>query len=342
MAIVAFVWSALVLMTPDLFKLARGEMVPGLDLLLVPPWVAFEVIVLLMVLRAGEYRRWSTITTLVLAYAATAALSAVSVTTYAIASHEIAPLADSPRACPDGLACWGTAAVIRVVIEGATAGLLIVGIWTLFYVLPAALDAARERSELRRELERAKVRATLEPHFVLNTLNAIGSLVGSDPARARELIGDLGELLRDTVRLAERDLHPTREEVAWLVRYTRILEARHQGRLEVEWNVDPVADMYMIPTLVLQPLIENAIHHGALGRAEGGTVKIAITVNAGSLRCTIRDDGPGIPADAPRVGARGLDLTRRRLACDAPGASLELVSDTCGTEAVVVVPGVVA
>lgn len=227
----------------------------------------------------------------------------------------------------DGLGPGGSAAI------GGYLGFVVVGLWGLLVLLPAAVRRERENQELRREIERSRVRAAVEPHFVLNTLNAIAGLIGEAPETARDLVGDLGDLLRDAVELAESDVQPAAAEIAWLQRYTRILAARHQGKLAFEWSIDPAATERPMPALLLQPLVENAIRHGAL--QGGGHVRIAFAIVDGALRCTVEDDGPGLPAEV-RDGARGLALTRRRLACDAPGSKLELTSTpNHGTRAVV-------
>jgi signal transduction histidine kinase len=227
--------------------------------------------------------------------------------------------------------------------NGAYMGIVMVGVWGLFMMMPQAVrearDREREHAELRREAERARVRSALEPHFVLNTLNAISGLLGEDPETARELIGDLGDLLRDVVRLSEQEVQSAASEVAWLQRYARILEARHPGKLTFEWSIDPEAASLGVPVLLLQPLLENAIYHGALRRPGGGRVRIELRRDAGALRCTIEDDGPGmaseVPSTEPRERPHGLDLTRRRLACDAPGSTLVVDSAPTGTRAVV-------
>jgi signal transduction histidine kinase len=222
--------------------------------------------------------------------------------------------------------------------KGAYLGMAMVGLWGMFMLMPRAVHDARERErerqELRRDAERARVRAALEPHFVLNTLNAISGLIGENPDMARDLVGDLGDLLRDVVQLSEQELQPAAAEVAWLQRYTRILEARHQGRLVVEWSIDPAAAAMRVPVLVLQPLLENAIQHGALQRPGGGRVRVELRVTDRRLCCTVEDDGPGMPP-GPRDDARGLALTRRRLACDAPGSTLTIESAPSGTRATV-------
>ena len=228
---------------------------------------------------------------------------------------------------------------LRRAWNGAYLGSVMIGIWGMFMLMPQAVREARERAQLQRDAERARIRSALEPHFVLNTLNAISGLVVDDPERARELVGDLGDLLRDVVRLSEEDVQPAEAELAWLQRYARIIEARHPGQVAFEWSIDPDAARLGVPVLLLQPLLENAIFHGALQRPGGGHVRIALSRRAGALRCTIEDDGPGVaPAPAPaapRDRPHGLDLTRRRLACDPPGGTLVVESSPTGTRTVV-------
>ena len=217
---------------------------------------------------------------------------------------------------------------------GAYNSLLVVGIWALVYQLPTAAaiarDQAREREALRRAAEQARLRATLEPHFVVNTLNAIAGLVHEDPDQARERIADLGDLLRDAVRLSDTTFHPLADEIRWLERYTRILVARHDGRLAVHWDLAPEARGARLPVLILQPLVENAIQHGALRRPGGGQVTIATRAAGDRWTCTIADDGPGFDA-VTRPGAQGLALTRRRLAAEWPGATMDIATGADGT-----------
>ncbi|HUJ60630.1 MAG TPA: histidine kinase [Kofleriaceae bacterium] len=277
-------------------------------------------------LALGERRALSTTRTIALAYGL-AAVSGAVLAVIALAFDRAGVLEFDPGATLLGEA-----------IKGAYLAMAMVGLWGMLVLLPRAVADARarerERADLRREIERARVRAALEPHFVLNTLNAISGLVGDDPDTARELVGDLGDLLRDVVAMAEREVQSAADEVAWLKRYARILAARHAGRLVVEWSIDPAAAAIAVPVLLLQPLVENAIQHGALQRPGGGTVKVELRVADRALRCTIEDDGPGMAPEL-RDGARGLALTRRRLACDAPGSTLVIDSAPTGTRATV-------
>lgn len=216
------------------------------------------------------------------------------------------------------------------------------GIWALAFVYPFAVEDARlralEAERLKSDADLARLRAHLEPHFLLNTLNAIAGLVTDDPRAARRLLADLGDLLRDATR--EGEMQPLGAEVEWLQRYAAILEARYDGAIAFRWDVDPHAAELEVPRLLLQPLVENAVKHGALARGEGGEVVITVELDRDDdvLRCTVFDNGPGI-GDAPaRSGAFGLDAVRRRLSLKDSRATLAIDSSPEGTRAVVAWP----
>jgi hypothetical protein len=204
------------------------------------------------------------------------------------------------------------------------------GFWALLVELPRRIGAERrlehERLALRQEAELAHIRAALEPHFVLNTLNTIAGLVTEEPTEARDLIATLGDLLRDIMHESRRSHHTVREEVRWLRGFARILESRHFGRLAFEWDVDAKVEDCVLPVLLLQPLLENAVHHGALCQGEHGRVVLRIQGDAAHLYCAIEDEGPGFDPAAVRPEGRGLDLVRRRVALESPGASLRVDS----------------
>jgi signal transduction histidine kinase len=216
------------------------------------------------------------------------------------------------------------------------------GIWALAFVYPFAVEDARnhalEAERLKSEADLARLRAHLEPHFLLNTLNAIAGLVTEDPRAARRLLAALGDLLRDATR--DDEMQAVGAEVEWLQRYAAILEARYDGAIAFKWDVDPLASKLEVPRLLLQPLVENAVKHGALARGEGGEVIVKVRLEDADhmLRCTISDNGPGIGDRPARSGAFGLDAVRRRLSLKDPRASLAIDSSSEGTNAVVAWP----
>ena len=215
------------------------------------------------------------------------------------------------------------------------------GVWALAFVYPFAVESARVRAleaqQLRSRNEVARLRAHLEPHFLLNTLNAIAGLVTEEPREARRLLVCLGDLLRDALQ-DPSELQPLDTQIAWLRRYAEILEARHRGFLRFRWDIAPDCGAVLLPRLLLQPLVENAVKHGALRRGDrtGEVVVRASTKDDGTLVCVIEDNGPGVPDAEVRAGAFGLQSVRRRLELETPQpSSLRLVSSTEGTRSIV-------
>jgi hypothetical protein len=228
------------------------------------------------------------------------------------------------------------------------------GIWALAFVYPFAAEDARLRSleaetlkleaeKLRSAAELVRLRSQLEPHFLLNTLNAIAGLVTQDPREARRLLACLGDLLRDALRDPD-EMQTLGEAVDWLRRYAEILESRHTNALRFHWDIADGALSARLPRLLLQPLVENAVKHGALRRSEGGQVSVRARVDPRAdsddetLVCTIEDNGPGMGDASPRSGAFGLHAVRRRLELKYERAALRLESSASGTRAIVELP----
>lgn len=245
------------------------------------------------------------------------------------------------------------ALLVRATLWGLTHGVLHFGLWTLAFVFPFAIEDARVRSleaetlrleaeKLRGAAELARLRAHLEPHFLLNTLNAIAGFVTDDPREARRLLVCLGDLLRDSLR-DEDEMQSLDEQVSWLQRYAEILEARHAGHLVFRWEIAGEVRSIRLPRLLLQPLVENAVKHGALRRPGGGEVTVRATLQgdgeSSRMVCVIEDNGPGVSARETRSGAFGLHAVRRRLALKYAGnATLRLESNEAGARATVELP----
>jgi LytS/YehU family sensor histidine kinase len=228
----------------------------------------------------------------------------------------------------------------RAALFGVLNAQLYFGLWALAFVYPSAVETARVRAlevrQVRTEAEVARLRAHLEPHFLLNTLNAIAGLVTEEPREARRLLVCLGDLLRDAVQ-ETGEIQPLEKQIAWLRRYGEILEARHRGVLRFRWDLKPECAPFPLPRLLLQPLVENAVKHGALRREDGaGEVAVHAELKEdGTLVCVVEDNGPGMPDTDVRAGAFGLKAVRRRLELEAPRASLRLESSSKGTRSIV-------
>jgi len=179
-------------------------------------------------------------------------------------------------------------------------------------------EALRERelrtSRLETELARAELsalRSRLHPHFLFNTLNAITVLMEEDRDRAREMVLRLADLLRHTLRADGREVVPLAEELATTRRYLAIEEVRFADRLRVEVEVPDDALGVGVPTLLLQPLVENALRHGLAPSPGPGTLAIRAARENGCLHLEVEDDGVGIPS-RPARGV-GLSVTASRL-----------------------------
>jgi signal transduction histidine kinase len=185
-----------------------------------------------------------------------------------------------------------------------------------------ALEAARRRelraAQLEGSLARAQLRnlrLQLQPHFLFNALNTISATMYQDPAAADEMLGGLADLLRSSLRTAQSDEVPLEEELAMLDRYLHLMRARFGERLAVSIELDPEAADALVPSLILQPLVENAIRHGNAERLGAGAIAVRARADGGRLVLEVEDDGPG---DARSHGHRtasgiGLAATAERL-----------------------------
>jgi two-component system LytT family sensor kinase len=185
-----------------------------------------------------------------------------------------------------------------------------------YWVILAAYLAwtySRNASRLEAQLSRAQLDALkmqLNPHFLFNTLNSISSLMYHDVDAADAMLARLSEFLRMTLDRPVEQTIPLEEELEFVRRYLAIERIRFEERLRVDIDVAPDATRALVPALVLQPLVENAIHHGIAHRPEGGSIGIDARRDGDTLRITVSDDGGGADAVRERVG---LSNTRARV-----------------------------
>ena len=171
---------------------------------------------------------------------------------------------------------------------------------------------ALEQTLLTRDAELKALRAQIDPHFLFNSLHSISALTASDPAAARRMCLLLAEFLRDTLRLAANRSISLGEEFALADRYLEIERVRLGSRLCVTRDTDPEAAGCLVPPLLLQPLVENAIVHGIGGLLDGGTIRIA--AHRGTHTLTIAVENPCVPDRARRTRpGLGLELLKNRV-----------------------------
>jgi anti-sigma regulatory factor (Ser/Thr protein kinase) len=170
----------------------------------------------------------------------------------------------------------------------------------------------RQREEqatrLQAQLAQARLdalRQQLDPHFLFNTLNAVSALVERDPRGVRRMISRLSELLRYNMEGSAEQEVPLRQELQWIGRYLEVMEVRFQGRLAVHTSASDDALDALVPNLILQPLVENAIKHG-VGRALApGSIEIEAVAVDGQAILRVIDSGAGEGATEPDPGATG-------------------------------------
>ncbi|HMD60721.1 MAG TPA: histidine kinase [Opitutaceae bacterium] len=171
--------------------------------------------------------------------------------------------------------------------------------------------------ELEKHLTEARLQALLhqlKPHFLFNTLNGIASLMHTDVEAADRMLVRLSELLRITMSHTGAPETTLREEVAFLERYLDIERIRFRDRLEVVIGIDDDAIDARVPSLILQPIVENAVRHGIEPQSRTGRIELRGSREDGRLILTVSDNGGGVPAGGPAREGIGLANTRARLA----------------------------
>ncbi len=226
-------------------------------------------------------------------------------------------------------------AVAKTVAERAIFALL-TGFWTYLLISTLALQLfvysaivvathgleyyrrSREREQLEIRLADTRLQLLtlqLQPHFLFNTLNTIAEMVHDDADKADSMITSLSDLLRRALALGATQEIPLEHELDLLSRYLDIQRARFGDRLRVTYRVADEVRQSAVPVLLLQPLVENAIHHGLAARANAGGIAIDARRSGSTLIITVTDDGPGVNGEALAGRERvGLGNTRARLA----------------------------
>jgi signal transduction histidine kinase len=159
-------------------------------------------------------------------------------------------------------------------------------------------ELAVRAADLERHLAEARLqslRAQLQPHFLFNALNTISAFTATDPEMARRLMGQLGDLLRASLTHAARPLITLAEELTFLDDYLAIESARFDGRITVHVDADDDVLDALVPGILLQPIVENAIRHGVAPRRSGGRIEVTAARAGSFVQLRVRDDGQGLP-----------------------------------------------
>jgi LytS/YehU family sensor histidine kinase len=165
----------------------------------------------------------------------------------------------------------------------------------------------------------------LQPHFLFNSLNAIAALVHTNPEGADEMLAALSELLRLTLETSGAQELPLQQELQFVERYLAIEHVRFGDRLRFDLDVPPDTHAAMVPTFLLQPLVENAVRHGLEPQSGAGLLTVRARREDRMLRISIADNGVGLGNGTAKHEGIGLTNTRARLwALYRDQASLEL------------------
>lgn len=216
----------------------------------------------------------------------------------------------------------------------------------LYYVEKKQQQEEAERLEERAESLEAQLtearlealRMQLNPHFLFNTLHAVSTLVDRDPGGVRRMIARLSELLRHVLDEDAPQEVPLTQEIDFLEDYLEIQSIRFQGDLDAKIDVPPEIQDAQVPNLILQPLVENAIKHGASQVRGMGRIEIRGNRTDDHLVITVQDNGPGLPtAQEDGLGLRNVRARLRELYGEDQALRLESVPDE-GTRATLKLP----
>jgi sensor histidine kinase YesM len=200
---------------------------------------------------------------------------------------------------------------------------LLAGISALVYLLSVvlhylllSLESSKEAETreqealtLARESELKALKAQINPHFLFNSLNSISALATVDGKRARDMCIKLSEFLRTTLKLGERQSITLADELSLAKAYLEVEQVRFGARLRVEIDASSACDHCVVPSLLLQPLVENAVKHGIAGLVEGGAIRIVAQCGQGLLRVEIENE---FDPESPASSRHGLGLRNVR------------------------------
>lgn len=214
------------------------------------------------------------------------------------------------------------------------AGIFIYGLSIARHYIIFSQEASREAKArllettiLARDAELKALKAQVNPHFLFNSLNSISALTSVDPNKAREMCILLAEFLRMTLGLGEKSAIPLAEELSLLDRFLAIEKVRFGARLHVEKNIQGESKALLVPPLVLQPLVENAVVHGIANLPEGGSIRLFSQAQDGRLFLDVENTFDPESTSTRRDGM-GLGNVRRRLEGRyGPDASMQVTSD---------------
>jgi two-component system LytT family sensor kinase len=173
--------------------------------------------------------------------------------------------------------------------------------------------------QLAAQAELKALRAQINPHFLFNSLNTIADLIVTDPEKAEAMTVLLAKVFRHVLMLSDQQFSRVAEEMEFLRTYLGIEQVRFGPRLTVSMEIDPTVSEAPIPSLILQPLVENAIKHGLAPKVGDGHISISAALQGEFVRLAVEDNGVGVKAPPPESPPAG------------SGLGLRIIADRLGT-----------
>jgi two-component system LytT family sensor kinase len=234
------------------------------------------------------------------------------------------------------------ASVLSMSFTGMLTYWLVVGLYQSFHFYQAAMERQTIAARLETQLSQAELenlKSQLHPHFLFNSLHTIGILMQEDVEAASHLLVSLGDLLRMALERRENEI-TLESELEFVGKYLEIEQTRFHDRLKVHMDVPPDLLGVYVPSLALQPLVENAIKHGISVDSAAGQLEIAAKRHNGRVWLCVRDDGPGpAPESRVRFGVGLTNVQSRLKQLYGDESSLELTGgDGRGCEAIITIP----
>jgi LytS/YehU family sensor histidine kinase len=212
----------------------------------------------------------------------------------------------------------------EVLVVTATVAFGVAFIWSAFTYMGAFYRQLREAEAARYEARLEALRAQINPHFLFNAFNSIATLVRTRPEEAEAVVEDLSDLFRYTLRASKDDTATLAQEVQAARRYLAVEKARFRDRLTVEIDVPDRLRSVFLPSMTIQPLVENAVKHGVGRTQDTCVVTVTAEQNDGTLVLRVTDTGPGFETtdlDAVLDGGTGLANVHERLRLFFDGAA---------------------
>jgi two-component system LytT family sensor kinase len=235
-----------------------------------------------------------------------------------------------------------TVSVLSMSFTGVLTYWLVVGLYQSIHFYQAAMERQTIAAQLETQLSHAELqnlKSQLHPHFLFNSLHTIGVLMQEDVDAAGHLLVSLGDLLRMALERRENEI-TLQSELEFVGKYLEIEQTRFHDRLKVHVDVPPELLGVYVPSLALQPLVENAIKHGISVDSAAGRLEISAQRHNGRVRLCVRDDGPGpAPGSRLRLGVGLTNVQSRLKQIYGDESLLELTGgDGRGCEAIITIP----